>query len=234
MAASATCMANRVGWTRSMPVTFSGAVIASVTENPDSSAISGSICGDLGGEHRLGGEQVGAHRRPTANPGRRTPIPARDRRARPPPDTAVSLRRPHAMPAVSSAHGAGDARLCAPAGGHGGAPGCRRDPATDVVRLYVHPVGQPAGGLRAAPRPTWPTTGRSAVPCGRFAAAIRCRRRGGLGGLLEDGVRVGARHPVRRHRRSSGPWRRRSATAYSSCGTKRLRLDLRDLFGQLV
>ena len=42
MAASATCMANRVGWTRSMPVTVWGAVIASVTEKPDSPAISGS------------------------------------------------------------------------------------------------------------------------------------------------------------------------------------------------
>ncbi|CFR98305.1 Uncharacterised protein [Mycobacterium tuberculosis] len=43
MAASATCMANRVGCTRSMPVTTSGAVMASVTEKPDSAAISGSI-----------------------------------------------------------------------------------------------------------------------------------------------------------------------------------------------
>ena len=43
VAASATCMANSVGWTRSMPVTVSGADIASVTENPDSRAISGSI-----------------------------------------------------------------------------------------------------------------------------------------------------------------------------------------------
>ena len=42
MAASATCMVNRVGWTRSMPVTVSGADIASVTENPASRAISGS------------------------------------------------------------------------------------------------------------------------------------------------------------------------------------------------
>ena len=43
VAASATCMANRVGWTRSMPVTLSGAVMASVTEKPDSSAIRGSM-----------------------------------------------------------------------------------------------------------------------------------------------------------------------------------------------
>ena len=42
MAASATCMVNRVGWIRSIPVTISGAVIASVTENPASRAISGS------------------------------------------------------------------------------------------------------------------------------------------------------------------------------------------------
>ncbi len=40
--ARATCMANRVGWTLSMPVTVSGADIASVTENPDSRSISGS------------------------------------------------------------------------------------------------------------------------------------------------------------------------------------------------
>ena len=42
MAASATCMVKRVGCTRSIPVTVSGADIASVTENPDSRAISGS------------------------------------------------------------------------------------------------------------------------------------------------------------------------------------------------
>ncbi len=43
VAASATCMANSVGCTRSIPVTFSGADNDSVTENPDSPAISGSI-----------------------------------------------------------------------------------------------------------------------------------------------------------------------------------------------
>ena len=42
VAANATWMANTVGCTRSMPVTTSGAVIASVTENPDSAAINGS------------------------------------------------------------------------------------------------------------------------------------------------------------------------------------------------
>ena len=42
VAASATCMVNRVGWTRSIPVTVSGADIASVTEKPASRAISGS------------------------------------------------------------------------------------------------------------------------------------------------------------------------------------------------
>src|SRR5690242_21317252 len=36
-------MAKIAGWIRSIPVTVSGAEIASVTENPDSSAISGSI-----------------------------------------------------------------------------------------------------------------------------------------------------------------------------------------------
>jgi len=41
-AANATCMVNRVGWIRSIPVTTCDAVIASVTENPDSWAISGS------------------------------------------------------------------------------------------------------------------------------------------------------------------------------------------------
>ncbi len=42
MAANATCIANNVGWTRSMPATTSAADIASVTENPDSRAITGS------------------------------------------------------------------------------------------------------------------------------------------------------------------------------------------------
>ena len=36
-------MAKSVGWTRSIPVTVCGAEIASVTENPDSAAITGSI-----------------------------------------------------------------------------------------------------------------------------------------------------------------------------------------------
>ncbi len=43
VAANATCMANSVGCIRSIPVTTSGAVNASVTENPDSRAMSGSI-----------------------------------------------------------------------------------------------------------------------------------------------------------------------------------------------
>lgn len=42
MAARATCMAKMVGCTLSMPVRVCGADIASVTENPDSRAISGS------------------------------------------------------------------------------------------------------------------------------------------------------------------------------------------------
>ncbi|SIM13357.1 Uncharacterised protein [Mycobacteroides abscessus subsp. abscessus] len=42
VAASETCIANSVGWTRSMPVTVSGAEIASVTEKPDSAWINGS------------------------------------------------------------------------------------------------------------------------------------------------------------------------------------------------
>ena len=44
VAASATCMVKMVGCTRSMPVTVCAAIIASVTENPDSVAISGSNC----------------------------------------------------------------------------------------------------------------------------------------------------------------------------------------------
>ena len=47
-----------------MPVTVSGAVIASVTENPDSRAISGSDLRDGRGEHRFGGQQAGAHAGP--------------------------------------------------------------------------------------------------------------------------------------------------------------------------
>jgi hypothetical protein len=41
-AASATCIVKMAGWIFSMPVTDSSAEIASVTENPDSSSISGS------------------------------------------------------------------------------------------------------------------------------------------------------------------------------------------------
>ena len=42
-AASATCIVNSVGCSLASPVTSSGAVIASVTEKPDSAATSGSI-----------------------------------------------------------------------------------------------------------------------------------------------------------------------------------------------
>ena len=42
VAANATCMAKMVGCTLSIPVTVCGAVIASVTENPDSAEITGS------------------------------------------------------------------------------------------------------------------------------------------------------------------------------------------------
>ena len=44
VAASATCMVNKVGSARSISVTACGAVMASITENPDSAAISGSAC----------------------------------------------------------------------------------------------------------------------------------------------------------------------------------------------
>ena len=63
-AASATCMANRVGWTRSMPVTVSGADIASVTENPASRAIKRLRLRDACGEHRFTCQQFRAHRGP--------------------------------------------------------------------------------------------------------------------------------------------------------------------------
>ena len=98
VAASATCMVNSVGWTRSIPVTTCGAVIASVTENPDSRGDQRLGLRDGGGEHRFGGEQVCAHRRPTANPARRTPTPGPGRRARPRPDTEYRRRRPRATP----------------------------------------------------------------------------------------------------------------------------------------
>ena len=98
MAASATCIANRVGCTRSMPVT------------------------DLRRRHRLGHREPGLagdqrldlRRRsrrtparspaaprpsaPTANPVRRTPTPVRGRPARPRPDTGCRRRRPRATP----------------------------------------------------------------------------------------------------------------------------------------
>ena len=64
MAASATCMVNRVGCTRSIPVTVCGAVIASVTENPGFPGDQRLHRGDGRGEHRFGREQVSAHRGP--------------------------------------------------------------------------------------------------------------------------------------------------------------------------
>ena len=65
-------------------------------------AISGSICGDGGGEHRFVRQQLSAHLRPTANPARRTPTPDPGHRARPRPDTEYRRRRPPAEPRVSS------------------------------------------------------------------------------------------------------------------------------------
>ncbi len=64
VAASATCMVNRVGWIRSIPVTVSGADIASVTENPGFPGDQRLRLRDGRGEHRFGREQVSAHRGP--------------------------------------------------------------------------------------------------------------------------------------------------------------------------
>ena len=145
VAASATCMVNRVGWTRSIPVTVSGADIASVTENPDSLAISGSACGDGGGEHRFGREQVSAHRGPLRT------LPG---------------EHPHRSPVVLTDHGrirsvaVGDLpqrlrQLLGAAGDHGGPHGPVPTPTGQGVGqirqrhgvgMGLHPVGQPARG----------------------------------------------------------------------------------------
>ncbi len=69
VAASATCTANTVGCTRSMPVTFSGADMASVTEKPDSAAIRGSSSATVAA--KTGSEAI----RPTPMPAHCDPWP---------------------------------------------------------------------------------------------------------------------------------------------------------------
>ena len=125
-AASATCMANSTGWTRSIPVTVSGADIASVTENPGLAGDQWFHLRDTSGERRLTCQQARAHRRPlrplTGEHPYRSPVVLAHRgQIR---SVALGDLAQTARPAPP---GSRRPRRCAPAGAHAGAPRCRRD-----------------------------------------------------------------------------------------------------------
>ena len=194
-----------VGWTRSMPVTVSGADIASVTENPDSCSDQRLDLGDRGGERRLVRQQFGAHRRPTANPARRTPTPARGRRVPTAGGTESRRRRPRAAPR-SARQLLGD---------HRGAHRPVRTPARQGVgqirgaRRRLPPCASTQSASRPAVRRSSSAdvddSGNSSGPSTSVARASRpCERRCSFGCLLHDGVHVGSGHAVRRHRRPPG------------------------------
>ena len=159
--ASATWKVNRVGCTRSIPVTVSGC------------------------RHRLGDREAGllgdqrlrlarrlrrkpvrwpAVRRPsppTANPARRKPRPVRDRHDRPPADTALAVGD-LAQRRRSARRGVRRSPRCGPCGAHAGAPRCRRGPAARrrLCSLF-QPVGQPPRGAGAARRQKSSDSGNS-------------------------------------------------------------------------
>ena len=197
-------MANSVGCTRSIPVTVSGAVIASVTENPDSRAISGSTSATVAANTGSLGEQVGAHRRPLRTlPGEhphRSAVVLADRR----PDTECRRRRPRADPRPAP-RGCRRSPRCAPAGAPAGAPACRPDPIPQASRRVSSTQSASRPAVCRSPSAEVADSGNSSGPsiAGAGWRAARCDR---LGRLLHDGVHVGSRHPVRRHRRAPRPW----------------------------
>ena len=213
-------MVKIVGWSRSTPVTTSGAVIASVTENPDSPAISGSTCATVAANT---GSSPAAQRpsAPTANPARRTPTPDPDRRGRPRLDTEVS-------PSATSRRAVvellgrllGDDRRA-----HRTVPTPARQGVAEIRQRHVvmrcHPVGQPAGG--AAQFVGRGGRQRKKQWCSSSTIRRDIRGRCGFGSLFgclfHDGVDVGSRQSVRRHRRAPG---RSPFVGHGvvSCGTK--------------
>ncbi len=159
VAASATCMVNSVGWIRSIPVTVSGAEIALVTENPDSSGDQRLHLGDSRGEHRFGREQLSAHRRPLRTlPGEhpyRSPIVLPD----------CGLIRNIAVGDLAQTPRSAPQGCC----NDGRAHRPVRTPARQCIapdpppqRPCVPPPSQPAGQrFGAVRRPTWTDSGKS-------------------------------------------------------------------------
>ena len=209
-------------------MTVSGDDIASVTENPDSAAISGSIPPPCG-ERRFVGQEVGAHRRPLGTLTREHPHRA-----------VVALARPRARRAPR--------RRLPRARRRPARRGCRPDDRADQpvrastrqrvgqirqlrgvigVAETLDPVGQAARGpAQLLDR----RGGQREQPCAGDSVS-RGSSTWSTGACSRNGVHVGAREAVRRHRRTTGMVAvgrpRRRLFRHEEIG-----LDLGHLFGQ--
>ena len=201
--ANATCMANSVGCIRSIPVTTSGAVIASVTENPDSRAISGSISAMVAantGSFASRSAPIEAHCEPcpeNTHTGPRSSWPTAGWYGASPSATSRRASTSSALSAASTPvrtgrwprrHASVYARSDAATGSESARPSIQSANVRDVLRSASAEVADSAKQQRA----------------GRLNGDGPVAPRSGLRGLLENGVHVGARHPVRGHRRPPG------------------------------
>ncbi|CAM4075713.1 hypothetical protein MYBA111488_00595 [Mycobacterium basiliense] len=115
VSANATCIANRVGCTRSIPLGVSCAVMAAVTEKPDSAAISGSSAAMVAantGSFASRSAPIVAHCEPWPENTHTGPRSSWPTAAWPGASPVAAMRRPSASPARSVAMMAVRTRRC--------------------------------------------------------------------------------------------------------------------------
>ena len=147
MAASATCMANRVGL---HPVDAGHRLGRRHRLGHREPGLRGDQrlhLGDGRGEHRFGRPAARRPSPPTASPARRTPIPVHARLARPRADTESRPRRPRASRSASCLEAVGEDRRTHRPVVRAAGPACTRHPSRESGARALDPVGQPAGGL---------------------------------------------------------------------------------------
>ena len=169
VAASATCMANSVGCTRSIPVTVCG---ADHRLGDRESGLRGDQRLQLRATVAANTGSVASRSAPIAGPLRTLPGEHPDRAAVVLSDRGADTGslspcgepRDLAQRAGQLGEVAGDHARCAPAGARAGAPGCSARSDSATVRALRHPVGEPARGLAQLVGRRSTTAGTAAGP----------------------------------------------------------------------
>ena len=219
-----------IGCTRSMPVTVSGADIASVTENPDSCAISGSTSRDARGEHRFGRQQFGAHRRPLRtlageHPHRSAVVLAHRGRIR------ASLVGDLAQTVGQFREVRRRSRRCAPAGARAGAPACRPDPQAPGSSARCSTQSASRRDVRRSSSAEVADSGNSSGPA---AAARRLVRMSAVSGACSSTAWTLVPDIPNDDTAVRRGWSPSIGHGVISFGTNRPGLDLCELLGQAV